>query len=209
MARFGETRPKRPSAEYHNARAKSRNTGAARHPRLGRISFHKGLHRDSLGGILTRMNINEQILLAFIHDFSRLSNKFGRLEKQPIDFGTGDLLYPAEIHVIDAVENGINTVTSLGEHFGITKGAASQTVKKLTEKGFVRKARNPGFSKEVLVSLTEKGRTASANHRQFHRAMDEGLIRRLKEIPQDQAKVFQHILEQIEEHIDHYLRSGE
>jgi len=51
------------------------------------------------------------------------------------DFGTGVMLYRAEIHTIRAIGDnpGIN-VTKLAESMGITKVAISQTVNKLVRK---------------------------------------------------------------------------
>ena len=88
------------------------------------------------------------------------------------DFGTGVLLYRAEIHTMKTIGDtpGIN-VTGLAEHMGITKGAVSQTIGKLVRKKLVRKTNPPGNAKEVVLELTDLGWTGYHNHEQFHMEM--------------------------------------
>jgi DNA-binding MarR family transcriptional regulator len=88
------------------------------------------------------------------------------------DFGTGVILFRAEIHTIRAIgdNSGIN-ITKLAESMGITKGAVSQTVNKLVRKKLVRKGSAPDNAKEVLLELTELGWTGYHNHEHFHTAM--------------------------------------
>jgi len=72
--------------------------------------------------------------------FIRIVNKYNRLESKALDFGTGDLLYPAEIHIIEAIgKNYGNTVNEICQKFGVTKGAISQVVHKLSKKGLINK----------------------------------------------------------------------
>jgi DNA-binding MarR family transcriptional regulator len=102
--------------------------------------------------------VNEIIWLLF-----RLANRFSELEKTPVSFGTGEVLYPSEIHMIEAIgKNRGRTVTELCGRFGITKGAVSQTIGKLAAKGYIKKVRNADFGKEVLLSLTKKAKGRSA-----------------------------------------------
>jgi len=86
-----------------------------------------------------------------------------------LSFGTGVLMYRREIHTIQAIGRnpGIN-VTTLAEYMGVTKGAVSQTIKKLSNKGLVRRTRVPGNVKEVVLELTELGWIGFHNHDKFH-----------------------------------------
>ena len=103
---------------------------------------------------MRREKITFEMLILFI----RISKKFQELEKMSIDIGSGEKLYPSELHVIDAIGNGYgNNVTELSKKFGITKGAVSQVVNKLFDKDFLIKERKSGYGKEVVLSLSEKG----------------------------------------------------
>ena len=98
----------------------------------------------------------------------RVVGKISAMQQAPREYGTGVPLYGSEIHTAQAIGKsvGIN-VTRLAEKMGVTKGAASQIVSKLVEKGVVRKSRAQGNAKEVVLDLTELGRTGVRNHEEF------------------------------------------
>jgi DNA-binding MarR family transcriptional regulator len=152
------------------------------------------------------MAIDKKMIREIEVDFLRLMNKFNKLEKQPIDFGTGNLLSPTEIHTIDEIgKKKETTVTELCDIFGVTKGAVSQMVGKLAQKGYVSKVRNENFGKEILLSLTPKGYKAFKAHNNMHIAIDEDFTRELKDINLDQIAQFRENLNKIENHVDKYI----
>ncbi len=90
------------------------------------------------------------------------------MHQAPREYGTGVPLYGSEIHTIQAIGKSIGTnVTELAEKMGVTKGAVSQMVSKLVEKGMVRKTRAQDNAKEVVLELTELGRIGFRNHARF------------------------------------------
>jgi DNA-binding MarR family transcriptional regulator len=110
-------------------------------------------------------NIYEDIL-------QKLEKVIARVESMhtpSLSFGTGVLMHTREIHTVQAIGHhpGIN-VTKLAEHTGVTKGAVSQTLKKLIKKGLVRKTHAPGNDKEVVLELTDIGWIGFRNHEKFH-----------------------------------------
>ena len=86
-----------------------------------------------------------------------------------LSFGTGVLMHPKEIHTVQAIGRypRIN-VTKLAEYTGVTKGAVSQTIKKLVRKGLVHRTHAPGNAKEVVLQLTDLGWIGFRNHEKFH-----------------------------------------
>ncbi|MGD0855389.1 MAG: helix-turn-helix domain-containing protein, partial [Dehalococcoidia bacterium] len=64
-----------------------------------------------------------------IDKFVRMMSKYGEMERKPRDYGTGDLLFPSEIHTMDVIGDnpGIN-ITELSEKLGVSKSASSQIV---------------------------------------------------------------------------------
>src|SRR5690606_16552640 len=50
------------------------------------------------------------------------------------------------------------TPTGLAEFLATTKGTASQTIKSLEQKGFVRRAQHETDRRKCLLELTERGR---------------------------------------------------
>ena len=106
---------------------------------------------------------------SILRKFDRVVTVMESLHAPSLSFGTGVAMFRKEIHTIQAIGKnpGIN-ITSLAEHMGVTKSAVSQTIKKLTRKGLVRKTYAPGNAKEVMLELTELGKIGFRNHETFH-----------------------------------------
>lgn len=152
------------------------------------------------------MVIDKKFVREMMVDFLRLKNKLNKIEKQPLDFGTGDLLYPTEINTIDEIgKKRGETVTELCKLFGVTKGAISQTVGKLSRKGYVKKIRNKNFGKEIILSLTAKGYKAYEAHIKMHNAVDDDFVRELEGVNSEKLEQFIDILKRIEAHADKYI----
>ena len=109
--------------------------------------------------------------------FHRIMNKMKRIEQKPRRFGTDFLLYPSEIHTIEAIGRnaGIN-VTALAALQGVTKGAVSQIVQKLVKKGMVVRMKDEMSDREVLLKLSDTGKIAYQAHADFHSQIDPELV---------------------------------
>ncbi|MBC2714220.1 MAG: MarR family transcriptional regulator [Desulfobacteraceae bacterium] len=142
-----------------------------------------------------------------IEKFYQLMNKFNELENMPYDFGIGETMYPSEIHTIDAIgkNSGIN-VTELAKTLCITKGAVSQMITKLKNRGFINKVRSVDNDKEVLLILTDKGKKAFDGHEQFHNAMYVDLADYLSDIEKKQIDWVKTAFDKVEFYIDQYRR---
>jgi DNA-binding MarR family transcriptional regulator len=144
-----------------------------------------------------------------INQLIKITYKLNELEKIPIDFGTDELLYPSEIHTIDAVGDQFDTVTAISNQFGITKGAVSQIIIKLNKKGYIQKIRNEAYSKEIILSLTEKGFKAYQTHKKLHEIMDKGLMELIDNYSDEWLQTFRDMLTQLEKQVDKYIHLGE
>jgi DNA-binding MarR family transcriptional regulator len=114
-----------------------------------------------------------------INQFAVVLNKFTALEKSSRDFGTGDKLFPSEIHVVDAIgkQPGTN-MTDLALVLGISKPAVTQIIGKVIKKNLVKRYNDKGNRKEVLLKLTKSGEIAFQGHQEFHARMDTAIIER-------------------------------
>lgn len=138
--------------------------------------------------------------------FIRVNKKFQQFEKNPIEIGVGQKLYPSEIHVLDAVGSGLgNNVTALSQRFGITKGAVSQVVNKLHEKKLIKKERIQGNAKEILLSLTKEGLNAFRILDDQHNNFENEFFNDFKTLEQDKIESFIEIMELIDEFMDKFL----
>jgi DNA-binding MarR family transcriptional regulator len=148
----------------------------------------------------------EQSVKEFIGEITTLSNKIRMLEKRAADFGTGELLTTFEIHVIDAIgaDRG-KTVSELAEWFMVTKGAISQVVGKLNHDGYVIKERNPDNGKEILLSLTPKGRKAMKGHAEFHESIDKPLLAEFDDVPGKAFEDLRRLVSRVNHHLNRYI----
>lgn len=148
-------------------------------------------------------DISRETIFKILVMFIRINKKFNRIEGHAIDVGDGVRLYPSELHVIEAIGyNYAVNVTSLSRKFGITKGAVSQVVNKLFDKGFVGKERNRDYGKEIILSLTEKGWMAFDIQGKFHDRMEKEFVRYLEDFTADQINSFLMIMGCIEDYVD-------
>ena len=90
--------------------------------------------------------------------FIRMVNKYNALEKVPAGHGAKSGLYHSERHMLDMIakQSELN-ITEHADAMGVTKGAISQTVKKLESKGFVKRIKKGGNDKAVYLELTKQG----------------------------------------------------
>ena len=114
----------------------------------------------------------------------RVIHKYNQWESKKRTYGTDTLLSRAEIHTIAAVGDhpGIN-ITTLAHTLGITKGAASQMIYKLVDKGAIEKRVSPHSDTEVVLTLTEDGQKNYAVHNEYHRQTNDETIRLLRDMP--------------------------
>ncbi len=139
----------------------------------------------------------------FFENWYRLVNKYNQKTKIPKTYGTDDLLYPSEIHLIDTVgSNEKITTTKLSEILCITKGAVSQTTNKLCAKGMIEKNDSSERSNEVFITLTEKGKTAFEYHRNMHSRMMKKIDSIINELPDESIMAMQRIMTSIDEALE-------
>ncbi|MDC7220039.1 MAG: MarR family winged helix-turn-helix transcriptional regulator [Spirochaetales bacterium] len=93
---------------------------------------------------------------------------FKEFESTPRDYGTGDLLYGSEIHTLQMIGRQVEcNQNDLCRLLEISKSGISKFVNKLVDKELVNKKRNEENRKEVVLTLTEKGRIAYLAHEEF------------------------------------------
>ena len=111
--------------------------------------------------------------------------------KGGVDYGTGDLLTPVEAHTIQAVgdNQGLN-LTTLAETMNVTKATMSERVKKLSRQGLLRKSKALDNRKEILITLSDKGRLVQKGHEETHRKMFKFFTSHYGDQTQEQLELF-------------------
>lgn len=131
----------------------------------------------------------------------RVINKYNDVAKRPGYYGTDVLMYPSEIHVIDAIGSSKNaTATSLAGQLGITKGGISQCVAKLYGKDLIYKSAGTGIN-EIYLHLTEKGMAAYEGHKKLHKHMNDRIEDMIADMNNDTKEEILKLMDALEEEL--------
>ncbi len=145
---------------------------------------------------MNEKNISPYVIIA---KFARIVNLWQQIENQPRKFGIEEELHKSEIHLIEIIgENEGLSVTDVSKLLGITKGAVSQTLKKLEKKGLISKINDPENSSRLLVKLNAKGKIAFYAHEHWHETMDGGFKNYFTNLPEDKIRFLDEFLSMVE-----------
>lgn len=140
----------------------------------------------------------------------RVLHKYMQLEDKPFSFGNGIKLTQREIHSIDAIgDNPEANITQLAKMQGVTKGAMSQMVYRLVDKGYVRKVSAPDSDKELRLSLTLAGQDAWKAHKQYHERQSGDATDILASLSPEESQVLTRVLDAFEAMMDRALAEVE
>jgi DNA-binding MarR family transcriptional regulator len=135
--------------------------------------------------------------------FIKLANKYHSLEKIPEDYGIGIKLYHSERHLIEQIgDYPEKNITELAKFFGVTKGAISQTVKKLENKGIVTRYKGEKNEKEVFVELTKTGKSVYKKHKEHSQEAIMPLYEELKKYSDDKVYFLIEMFQWIDRFLD-------
>lgn len=110
-------------------------------------------------------------LQTLIDLFLKILHLYSIIGRKPKDYGTGDLLFFTEIHTITMVgKNKEINMTQLAELMGVTKGAISQTIRKLVTKKYIMKS-NTNNRKEINLRLSDKGQKVYNGQKSFQKEL--------------------------------------
>lgn len=116
-----------------------------------------------------------------------VTNIINKTSKCPRDFDVGFILYPSEIHTIEAIGNHENiNANLLSKVLGITNGAVTQMTDKLIKKGLISKYKIETNKKEVYFKLTELGNVANQSHYNFHEQAYKNIVEYLDKLKPNQ-----------------------
>ena len=132
------------------------------------------------------------------------------LDKTPKKFGIDQLLSHSEIHLIEIIgDNEGLSVTDISKHLNITKGAVSQSLKRLENKKLSTKKTDPDNLSRSIVMLTSKGFSAYYAHKHWHETMDGGFARYMEDLNQTNLTIIINFLERVEDFLGRRIRSTE
>ena len=125
------------------------------------------------------------------------------------DYGGGILLYPAEIHILSAINEHKDWNTStLAENFSVTKGAASKWITKLEKKGLVFRYNAKGNKKDVYFGLTELGTEVCSGHEAFHEKLLSEISEQLDGYSEREQEIILSFIKIYTQEISKYRQQG-
>ncbi|WP_409199252.1 MarR family winged helix-turn-helix transcriptional regulator [Methanospirillum lacunae] len=138
----------------------------------------------------------------------RIMNKLNESESIPRKFGVDVPLYPSEIHTLQVIgDHPQANVRTVAEHLGITPGAASQMISKLSKRELVTKVRGLKNEKEVHLELTPSGITAYQAHETIHEMVFQKIVERIGPLSSDQNTFLEHVLHAVESVYDERIET--
>ncbi|MDD3369302.1 MAG: MarR family transcriptional regulator [Lachnospiraceae bacterium] len=146
------------------------------------------------------MAINQTLNEILVKLFRNINN----LEERAIRDGAYENVTVNDVHVMEAI--GVNTpknMSAVAKELSVTTGTLTISVNSLVKKDFVKRIRSEKDRRVVLVSLTEKGKKAYAEHKLFHQKMIEGVIKNLSE---EEQKVLETALQDLMDFFQNYQK---
>ncbi len=135
------------------------------------------------------MNDLEKSFERMLEQLLQIVDKFNKQHKKGHDFGTGDLLYPSEIHTIQAVGDHENiNITDLAVALKVTKPTISERVKKLERLDLIQRHEAVDNRKTVILHLTARGWIAYEGHAAHHKEMFAHFQKHFKSNSADQIR---------------------
>jgi len=137
----------------------------------------------------------------FLERIYRLMNLNQAAQKRPRQYGSNVTLYAAEVHMLEIIGDrpGIMS-TELAARLAISKGAVSQTLKKLAEKGLVRKSAATD-GRAAALFLTEDGEKVWKAHQALHEPMLRELQQLTEQLTPEAAQALERLGEVLEAHL--------
>ena len=122
----------------------------------------------------------------------KLFREINTIEERAIKTGEYKELTVNDMHVMEAIDvYEPKNMTTVAKALTVTTGTLTISVNSLVKKGYVERTRSEEDRRVVLISLTDKGRKAHAQHQKFHQEMIDAII---KELDKDEQVILEKAL---------------
>lgn len=123
----------------------------------------------------------------------RMAELYTELNRKSRHFTNGLSLFSSELHLLEMIgrQPGLS-VTALAQWLGVTKGAVSQTLRRLSEKGLVQRETDPENLSRMKITLSDRGREIFLEHVAWHEGrLDGGLLDFMNELSEEEGLFLQ------------------
>ena len=148
------------------------------------------------------MTVNIQRVNDVLEEYYKL---FYKTEDMALKRGIKALTH-TELHIIESVGQDTQlTMNELADKIGITMGTATVAISKLSDKGYIDRARSTTDRRKVFVSLTKKGIDALTYHNNYHKMIMASITESIPEKDlQKFVETFEVILESLRNKTDYF-----
>jgi len=140
------------------------------------------------------MSVNIQRVNDVLEEYYKL---FYKTEDMALKRGIKALTH-TELHIIESVGQDTQlTMNELADKIGITMGTATVAISKLSDKGYIDRARSTTDRRKVFVSLTKKGVDALTYHNNYHKMIMASITESIPEkdvVFYDKPEVYGHVI---------------
>ncbi|WP_213652888.1 MarR family winged helix-turn-helix transcriptional regulator [Paenibacillus sp. J23TS9] len=128
---------------------------------------------------------------------------FSKLDRKNRDYGVDEPLFHSEVYTLNEIREheGIH-ITALAERCGVTKGAISQVLKKLEQKGLIIKEKDARNQSRLMLKVTPKGEIVYARHLDYQNQFKDMVMQVLGSAPDDQVGFMKDFLMTLEKQLD-------
>ena len=112
----------------------------------------------------------------------RLFRDILSIEEKALTIGEFHDITTNDMHIIEAIgREGAKSMSTVAKALSVTVGTLTIAINGLVKKGYVNRDRSEKDRRVVLISNTEKGRSAFDHHAKFHDDMIKALLVGLSE----------------------------
>ena len=145
------------------------------------------------------MTVNIQRVNDVLEEYYKL---FYKTEDMALKRGIKALTH-TELHIIESVGQDTQlTMNELADKIGITMGTATVAISKLSDKGYIDRARSTTDRRKVFVSLTKKGVDALTYHNNYHKMIMASITESIPE--KDLQKFVETFLDSLRNKTDYF-----
>lgn len=148
--------------------------------------------------------MNNEIVNLY-NKFTKIHNQFSAIKRSYKLHDTD--IYPSELQVLSLINSMNNiTISTLAQQFYMTKSAASQAIKKLSNKGLIIKTRPLDNERNVNLEITQKGKSVIVNFFNDTNNPLNAFINHYKDLPNSELEIIKKFLNDLEYMFDKKLK---
>ncbi len=138
-----------------------------------------------------------------LEQLRRVVNQLLFLKRKRVFSYEGVDFYPSEVHLMLVIRDRVATnATRIAGELGVTKGAVSQSLTRLEEKGVLSKSRDTENKNELTLTFTPFGARALDYYRERTKGVFDGARALLDGFTGEERRAVETFLEEVEKGLD-------